>query len=126
MDKIRIEGLEVSCHIGVREQERRRRQRIVLDITCHCSVAGAAAADDLERTVDYSALAERIVRTARNSRFLLIETLAERTAGLCLEDTRVSRAVVRVTKPGAIRGASGASVEVTRDRRGTVDGSGKS
>ena len=116
-DRILIEGLRVRCVIGVNERERRAKQEVVIDIALHTDLRAAGRSDDIADTVDYGAVARRVVERVAGSRFRLVEALAESVADTCLADARVSRVDVRVRKPGALRLADGAGVEITRCRR---------
>ncbi len=115
-DRILIEGLRVSCVIGVNERERRAKQEVVIDIAFHVDVRAAGRSDDIADTVDYSAVAKRVGEHMAGSSFRLVEALAESVAGVCLADARVTRVDVRIRKPGALRLADSAGVEVTRRR----------
>ncbi len=61
----------------------------------------AAAADDLSKTVDYGALANRLVCLAKEPPVRLIETLAERLAAGCLSEPLVAEVEITVHKPQA-------------------------
>ena len=116
-DRILIEGLRVSCVIGVGEPERRAKQEVVLDIALHADLEVAGRSDDIADTVDYSAVAKSVVEHVAGSSFRLVEALAESVAGVCLADARVTRVDVRICKPGALRLADSAGVEITRHRQ---------
>lgn len=101
MDRISLEGIEVFAYHGALEHERDLGQRFVIDAHLEVDLAPAAASDDLGDTVDYGALAAGLAATATGERHDLIETLAERLVGRCLEDERVLAAEVTVHKPSA-------------------------
>jgi 7,8-dihydroneopterin aldolase/epimerase/oxygenase len=101
VDRISLLGLEVFAHHGVLTHERRLGQRFVVDAHLELDLAPAAVSDDLDDTVDYGALAGRLVAVATEERHDLIETLAGRLAEHCLEDRRVAVAEVTVHKPAA-------------------------
>ena len=115
-DRILIEGLRVSCVIGVNEHERRAKQEIVIDVALRVDTRSAGMSDDISDTVDYSAMARSIADHAAESRFRLLEALAESVAVVCLADSRVTRVDVRIRKPAALRLADAAGVEITRRR----------
>ena len=60
-----------------------------------------AAGDDLSLTVDYAALADRLVALATGAPVRLIETLAQRLASACLSDPLVQEVEITVHKPHA-------------------------
>jgi dihydroneopterin aldolase len=77
---------------------------------------GFGGADQLEATVDYGSLAQRLHDAVAGEPVNLIETLADRLAALCLDDPRVIRAQVTVHKPGAPIEVPFADVAVTVTR----------
>jgi len=116
MAAIYIRDLMLRCVIGVFPEERDVLQDVCLNLRLEADVSRAAQTDALEDTVDYKALTKHIITLVENSRFHLIETLAERVLDLCLEDPRVRVATLTVDKPGALRFARSVAVEFTRAR----------
>ena len=112
-DRIRLTGLRVRGFHGVLPAERRDGQDFLVDVALELDLAPAAATDDLTRTVDYGALAERLAAVVAGEPVQLIETLAVRLADVCLADRRVSSAEVTVHKPSAPISVPFADVSVT-------------
>lgn len=117
MDRILIRDLLVRCVIGVREDERREKQDVIMNLALSLDLRKAGTSDRIEDTLDYRALKKRIIALAEDSRFYLVEALAEAVAGICLEDPRVSEARVTVEKPTALRFARSVGVEIIRGRK---------
>jgi dihydroneopterin aldolase len=113
-DIIFLRELRVSAVIGIYEWEQRVRQTLHIDLEMATDIRSAAASDAIEDTLNYKAVAERVVRFAEESRFQLIETLAERIATLVLTEFRVRRIKVTVIKPGAVRPAREVGVSIER------------
>ena len=65
------------------EHERREGQPFVVDLVLGLDTARAAASDDLADTVDYGGLALAVKSAVERDPVDLIETLAERIAGVC-------------------------------------------
>ncbi len=59
-DRILISGCRIPVHVGITEAERSKEQEIVVDAELSYDVRKAAATDDLNATVDYAAVCERI------------------------------------------------------------------
>ena len=117
MDRIFIQNLAAQAVIGTRPEERCRRQRIVFDVELLIDLTRAAAADDLEATVDYAALEQELVALAEGSACLLLEALAGAAAELILAASpRIVGCRVRITKPGASRHGARIAVEIERSR----------
>lgn len=110
MTKVFVTGLKVDAQIGVYRHERGRAQPLVVDVELDVPTAGAERLSD---TVNYETIATSARRIADKGHIGLVETFAERLAQACLADTRVTRARVRVEKPGALAPvAAAAGVEI--------------
>ena len=120
MGKIFVNNLQLTASIGCCPAERERRQRLRIDLEFETDFAAPAASDDLADAVDYSTIERRVAELASSSSFHLVETLASRIVSLLLEDARVARCRVRITKPGGARIAESVTVELEGGRDGHV------
>ena len=116
-DELTIRGIECFGHHGVFEFERREGQTFVIDLTLGLDTTPAAASDDLRDTVDYGSLVTSVQAAVETDPVDLIETLAQRIAGVCLRDNRVQWASVTVHKPDAPIEATFADVALTITRK---------
>ena len=101
LDRIELRGLRVFARHGVLDAERVSGQEFVIDAVLWLDTRPAAGSDDLSKTVDYGALANRLVRLAEEPPVRLIETLAERLAADCLSEPLVAEVEITVHKPQA-------------------------
>ena len=115
-DKVFIEGLEIEAQIGIYDWERRIRQPLVFDLEMAFDNRKPAASDDIGDTLDYKAVSKRLVAFVSASSFGLVETLAERCAELVLREFAVESLKLKLSKPGAVRGARAVGVMIERDR----------
>jgi len=111
MDKVFIEGLEIDALIGIYDWERRIRQ------TLHNRKP--ARTDAIADTLDYKAVSKRLSAYVEGSAFGLVETLAERCAQLLLDEFHVTWLRLKLSKPGAVRGARAVGVIIERTRQET-------
>jgi len=116
MDRIIISDLLVRSVIGVREDERKDKQDVLINLSLAVDLRKAGKSDRMEDSVDYRDLNKRILHMAEGSKFYLVEALAQAVADICLENPAVREARVRVEKPGALRFARSVGVEITRQR----------
>lgn len=116
MDLIYVRNLRIECTIGVFEWERRVRQTVAIDLDLAADAARAAASDRLEDTVDYKAIAKRLVEYVGASEFQLVETLAQKVAEIVLGEFAVPWVRVRINKKGALRQATDVGVVIERSR----------
>ena len=100
-DRIALTGIRVRAHHGVFEFERVEGQEFVIDVAVAVDLAAAASGDDLERTVHYGELAEAVAAAVERDPVDLIETVAERVAGVALGFPAVEEVEVTVHKPQA-------------------------
>ncbi len=115
MDHVFIEGLEIEALIGIYDWERRIRQPLVFDIEMAFDNRIPAASDAIGDTLDYKAVSKRVVEYVSASDFGLVETLAERVAAIILGEFGVQRVRLKLSKPGAVRGARAVGVMIERD-----------
>ncbi len=116
MDCIEIQDLLLRCIIGINPEERRDKQDALINVTLWTDSRAAAASDNVEQAVNYRTLTKRIIEHVESSQYYLLETLADRIAGICLQDPRVARVQVKVNKPGALRFARSVGVCIERER----------
>ena len=117
MDKIFLEELKIDTIIGIWDWERRIRQTVVIDLEMSADIARAAATDQVEDTLNYKLVAKRLQQFVGESSFQLVETLAERIAGLIRDEFGVAWVKVTLHKPGAIRGSKDVGVMIERGEK---------
>ena len=100
-DSISLTGLRASAFHGVFDHERRDGQVFVIDVTVWLDLSAAARGDELARTIHYGELAEEVVGAVERDPVDLIETVAERIAGVVLAHDAAERVRVTVHKPSA-------------------------
>ena len=112
-DRITLTGLRVHANHGVFDFERAAGQEFVIDVSVAVDLAAAASGDDLGRTVHYGELAEAVVAAVERDPVDLIETVAERVAGVALGWAAVDEVEVTVHKPQAPISVAFTDVSVT-------------
>ena len=117
MDTIFLQDLRVEAVVGIWDWERQIRQTVSIDLEMATDIAKAAASDSIEDTLNYKEVAKRVAAFVGDSEFQLVETLAERIAGIVLGEFDVPWVRVRVNKPGAVRGSRGVGILIERGVR---------
>ena len=74
----------------------------------------AAATDSIESTIDYKAICKGVIKFVEKSSFQLQESLAEGIAALVKDKYKVESIKLRVSKPGALRGAKDVGLVIHR------------
>ena len=116
-DKVFIKNLFLPCNVGVSEEERAKKQNVIVDIEIQCDLNQAGAADDLNKTINYYEIKERVAAAVTEGEFKLLESLAENVSLLILKDPIASKVVVAVKKEKYAKEPI-MGIEITRDRHG--------
>ena len=111
-----IKNLIVRCIIGVNPYEREHEQEIRMQLFLWTDIARASRSDNLEDTLDYSALYKEVVSRVEHSRFYLIERLAYEVATICLQHPLTRKAKVVIEKIEALEKAESSGIELTLEK----------
>ena len=114
MDTVFIKGLQATLVIGCYDWERDIRQTLVMDLELKADFTRAAQTDALEDALDYAAISQRVIAVCGESRFQLLEALAEHLATLLLAEFSIAGLRLTITKPGAVEAADGVGVAISR------------
>ncbi len=114
MDIIYLKELNIDTVIGIYDWERKIKQTVCFDIEMATDIRKAAASDAIEDTLDYKSVAKRLIQFVGESRFQLVETLAERVAEIVISEFKVPWVKVILDKKGAVRHASGVGIIIER------------
>ena len=114
MDIIFLRNLKIDTVIGIYDWERRIKQSVILDLEMATDIKKAAKSDGIEDTLDYKAIAKRVISFVEESEYKLVETLAERIAEIIVNEFKVPWVKLSLNKIGAIRGARDVGVIIER------------
>jgi dihydroneopterin aldolase len=98
-DIVSIRDLQVSTVIGVYDWEREVEQALTFAVELPADVAKAAASDNINDALDYSAVAHTIKCVVIEGKFQLIESAAEHVAQRLIQDFGLAWVRVEVVKP---------------------------
>ncbi|MGB5606173.1 MAG: dihydroneopterin aldolase [Gammaproteobacteria bacterium] len=117
MDIVFINDLRIETIIGIYDWERKVRQTISLDLEMGADIRKAAGTDAIDDTLNYKAVAKRLIAFVADSEYQLVETLAEKIAAIVLDEFDVPWVRLTVHKPGAVRGSRDVGVIIERGSR---------
>ena len=109
-----IRDLVLACSIGVHRHEHAKPQRVRINVDLGVRDEGADLGDDLANVVCYEQIANGVRAIVAEGHIGLVETMAESIAVMCLTDSRVRSARVRVEKLDVFPDAASAGVEIER------------
>jgi FolB domain-containing protein len=116
-DLIELRGLRLAGIVGVLPHEQAQPQPLEVDLDLILDLRPAGTSDDLDDTVDYGAVCDRVEQAVASTRFALLEALAERIAADVLSVDGAIRAVtvaVRKLRPPVAQQLSTSGVRITR------------
>ena len=114
MDKVFIKSLEVEGIIGIFQWEREVKQLISMDIEMDFDNKRAAKSDKIDDALNYKLVGKRITAFVENSKYKLVESLAEKISKIILKEFPVSKVKVSLSKPGALRGSQSVGISIIR------------
>ena len=117
MDIIYLRDLRIDTIIGIYDWERRMKQTVILDLEMGADIRKAAASDNIEDTLNYKAVAKRLMSFVGESEFELVETLAEKIADIIITEFNVPWLKLSLNKKGAVRGVRDVGVIIERSAK---------
>jgi len=117
MDAIFMRDLRVEASIGIHRRERHVLQTLSIDLDIGLPGTAVFASDKVADTIDYEQVALRIRNLAASGHFRLVETVAERVAGLLMKDLGAPWCKVSVSKLSILANARLVGVTIERGSR---------
>jgi dihydroneopterin aldolase len=98
MSKITIVDLEVHYCVGVSDEERAKPQRLLVTVDMSLDFSSAAMSDRIERTINYQAVAEDLLKFGEGRSWKLVEKLVDNLADRVLTEYKPQGVMVEVKK----------------------------
>ncbi len=114
MDIIYLRDLRIDTIIGIYDWERRMKQTIIIDLEMGTDIRKAANSDNIDDTLNYKAVAKRLLSYVGDSEFELVETLAEKIAEIIMTEFNVPWLRLSLNKKGAVRNVRDVGVIIER------------
>lgn len=115
MDCIFIDEMRVEAHVGIFEREKVAPQTLEISLTFGVPDE-AAQDDDINKTIRYDVVIERIRTELAARHFNLLETLGEYVIGLLLNEFGAPWVKISVAKMGIMKGVRRVGVQIERSR----------
>jgi dihydroneopterin aldolase len=116
LDTIFIRQLRLQAWIGLYRHEKIAPQTIEIDLEIALPGDAVFKTRKVADTIDYGVVVEHVRALLAKERFGLVENLAERIAGLLLQDFKSPRVKVSIAKLGVLREAQRVGVTIERSR----------
>jgi dihydroneopterin aldolase len=120
--RVLVRDLVLPCSIGIYEHERQHLQRARFNVELDVADPGSFAGGEFTKVLNYETVVNGIKDLLAQGHIDLVETIAERIAGLCLDDSRSIRATVTVEKLDVYPETEAVGVSIVRRRAASVPG----
>ena len=97
--KILINNLIIQASVGVYENEKQNKQRIIVNVELLLSNDSEPRHDNLESTQDYSQFRKSLIDIIESQHFQLLEVLVEKIHSTLMMNNYVLGAKVNISKP---------------------------
>lgn len=114
MDTVFIHGLRVDAQIGIYRRERTTTQPVEIDLDIAMPNSKVFTSGKVGDTIDYAVVVDRVVKELAETRFGLVEEMAEAIASMLLKDFKSPRVRIRIAKLGILRNASRVGISIER------------
>lgn len=115
MDIIFIRELKLNAWVGIYKREKLAPQSVQLDLEIGVPSA-VFKSERVADTIDYAVVVERLRQLFADTRFGLVENMAERIAVLVIDEMKAPWVRVSVGKIGIIKEAKRVGVTIERSR----------
>ncbi len=117
MDIIFIQGLKTQAIIGIYDWERKNHQPLIFDLKMSLPIKAAANSDNINDTVNYKEVSDKVIQLVESSQFELLETLCETICQhLLIQHPAIQKIQLKVSKPQAVTETETVGLIITRQR----------
>ena len=110
---INITNLRLRTFIGFNQEEREKKQDVVINIEIHYPADTACLNDEVEQALNYKDITKSVIKLVEEGHFLLLEKLVADVLERCHSHPSVTFAKVSIDKPHALRFADSVSLTLT-------------
>ncbi len=114
IDRILVKNLLVRGILGIKSDERVKRQDILVNLDLEVDLRPAGRSDQIDDAMNYRTITKQVINLIEGSSFHTVEKLATEIARLAVTGYPVLSATVTVEKPGALRFAESVGVTIVR------------
>lgn len=113
---IRIKNLRLRTYIGIKEDEVRNQQDIVVNAIIRYEADRAVQFNQIEEALNYRTITKALIAHVEEGRFALLERLTRELLEIIMAHDQVLAAEVEVDKPHALRFSDSVSITLSARR----------
>ncbi|SFH64664.1 dihydroneopterin triphosphate 2'-epimerase [Modicisalibacter xianhensis] len=113
---IRIKNLRLRTFIGIKEEEIKNRQDVIINVVIRYRADRAVQFNHIEQALNYRTISKHIISHVEDGRFLLLERMTREILDIVMSYPQVLTAQVEIDKPYALRFADSVSITLSETR----------
>tara|TARA_Y100000588_G_C14163498_1_gene885880 strand:- start:876 stop:1274 length:399 start_codon:yes stop_codon:yes gene_type:complete len=121
-DKIILKGMRFYGFHGLHDEERKTGQYFLVNLECITNLHKAGVSDNIEDTINYSDIYQKVRRIIEGTPRNLLEAVAEEIADVLISDYPIKNVTIKISKPDLVlKGGylDSAGIEIVRS--GDID-----
>ena len=109
---INIKNLRLRTFIGFNDEEKDKKQDVVINIEVRYAISDAVLEDHVHGALNYKTITKQVIRHVEQGSFLLLEKLVADVLDICSSHRDVLFSRVTIDKPHALRFADSVSLSL--------------
>ncbi len=113
---IRIKNLRLRTFIGIKDDEIKNKQDVIINVVIHYCADKARNSADIQDALNYRTITKAIIKLVENNRFSLLENLTSQVLAIASDHDWIDYASVEIDKPHALRFADSVSLQLSYEK----------
>lgn len=113
---IRIKNLRLRTFIGIKDDEIKNRQDVVINATIRYRATRAVPFSQIDQALNYRTITKHVITHVEGNKFLLLERMTREVLDVIMSYEQVLAAQVEIDKPYALRFADSVSITLSDSR----------
>lgn len=113
---IRIKNLRLRTFIGIKDEEIKNRQDVVINAVIRYRADRAVQFNHIDQALNYRTITKHVIAHVEDNRFLLLERMTREVLDIIMAYPQVLTAQVEIDKPYALRFADSVSITLSASR----------
>ncbi|WP_136255045.1 dihydroneopterin triphosphate 2'-epimerase [Onishia niordana] len=113
---IRIKNLRLRTYIGIKEEEIRNRQDVVINAVIRYRADRAVKFNHIDQALNYRTITKHLIAHVEENRFLLLERMTREVLDIIMSYEQVLTAQVEIDKLHALRFSDSVSITLSDSR----------
>ncbi len=113
---IKIKNFKFKTILGIYKWEEEFEREVIINLAIHTDHDRARFTNNINDTIDYDKITDKIKTLLLNKNFRLIEEMSQQILDLIMQDDRIKRCEIEVDKVGVIDGVESFAVLLSQNR----------